>query len=104
MASIVTYSDGLRRIEFALVPNERRRVIRLGRVSAKAAESFKTRVETIVADMLQNKPHDAQTAGWLGGLDDSMLHKLRAVGLAGGRAGNRGGAKSDARRARRGVQ
>ena len=84
MASVITYAGGLRRIEFVLVPNERRRIIRLGRVSAKAAKSFKARVETIVADKLQNRHHDAEIADWLGKLDESTLAKLRAVGLADG--------------------
>jgi integrase len=84
MASLVTYGNGLRRIEFALVPNERRKVIRLGRVTAKAAQSFKARIEAVIADKLQNRTHDAETAKWLGGLDETMLAKLRAVGLADG--------------------
>ena len=84
MASLVTYSNGLRRIEFALTPNERRRVIRLGRVNAKTARGFKARVEAVIADKLQNRPHDAETSKWLGGLDEAMLAKLRAVGLAEG--------------------
>jgi len=84
MASLVTYRNGLRRIEFALTPNEKRRVIRLGRVTAKAAQSFKARIEAVIADKLQNRPHDAETAKWLGGLDETMLAKLRAVGLADG--------------------
>ncbi len=84
MASLVTYGNGLRRIEFAMTPNEKRRVIRLGRVNAKTARSFKARVEAIIADRLANRPHDAETAKWLGGLDDAVLAKLRAVGLADG--------------------
>jgi len=37
MPSIVTYSDGLRRIEFSLSANGPRRTLRLGRASAKVA-------------------------------------------------------------------
>jgi len=84
MASIVTYSDGLRRIDFSLVPNGPRKTLRLGRVSAKVAETWKARVATIVADKLSTRPHDAETAQWLGELDESMLARLRAVGLAEG--------------------
>ena len=84
MASLVTYSNGLRRIEFVLTPHEKRRVIRLGRVNARTAQSFKARVESVIADKLQNRLHDAETAKWLGGLDETMLAKLRAVGLAEG--------------------
>ncbi len=84
MASIVTYSDGLRRIEFSLVPKGPRKTLRLGRVSARVAETWKARVATIVADKLSTRPHDAETAKWLGELDESMLARLRAVGLAEG--------------------
>ena len=84
MASLTTYGNGLRRIEFAPAPAERRRVIRLGRMNAKTAKSFKTHVECILADRLANRPHDAATAAWLGGLDEVMIGRLRAVGLAAG--------------------
>lgn len=84
MASLITYNGGLWRIEFSPAPNEKRRTIRLGRVNAKTAQSFKARVEAIIADRLANRPHDAETATWLGGLDETMLAKLRAVGLADG--------------------
>jgi len=93
MASLVIYANGLRRIEFTLAPNEptekpdkraKRAIIRLGRVNAKTAQSFHARVETIIGDKLANRTHDADTAKWLGGLDEKMLAKLRAVGLADG--------------------
>src|SRR5262245_15980411 len=84
MASIVTYSNGLRRIEFSLSPNGPRKVVRLGRVSMKIAERDNAKIEAIIADKLRNRPHDAEVAEWLGGLDESMLAKLRAVGLADG--------------------
>ncbi len=84
MASLVTYSGGLRRIEFTLQPNEKRRIIRLGRMTAKSAKGFKARVEAMVSDTLANRSYDADTAAWLGGLDESWLAKLREVGLAHG--------------------
>lgn len=84
MASVVSYADGLRRIEFSLSANGPRKLIRLGRMNAKAAESFCTRVEAIIADKLQSRPHDAELSGWLGKLDEKWLARLRAVGLADG--------------------
>ena len=84
MASLVTTKTGLRRIEFGLVPNEKRRVIRLGRMNAKAAKSFKARVETIIGDKAAGRPHDPETSGWLAKLDEPTLAKLRDVGLADG--------------------
>lgn len=84
MASIVTYSGGLRRIEFTMTPNGPRKMIRLGRVTAKNAEAWKARVEAIIADKLAKRPHDAELSAWLGGLDEKALARLRAVDLAAG--------------------
>jgi hypothetical protein len=61
MASIVTYSDGLRRIEFGLSANGRRKTLRLGRVSAKVAAAWKAKVESIVADRIMARPGFAST-------------------------------------------
>jgi len=84
MASIVTYDGGLRRIECSHTPNGPRRMIRLGRMSAKAAETVKAKMEAIIGDKFANRPHDAEISKWLGGLDETMLAKLRVVGLAEG--------------------
>jgi hypothetical protein len=67
-----------------MAPNTPRKMIRLGRVNARTAETWKMKVEIIVSDMLANRPHDAETSTWLGGLDESWLSRLRAVGLADG--------------------
>lgn len=82
MASLVTYGGGLRRIDFSIEPNGKRRMIRLGRMKAKAARTFLAHVETIICDRLVNRPHDSETAAWLGGLDETMVARLRAAGLA----------------------
>src|SRR5256885_1999762 len=84
MASIVSYSDGLRRIEFRWKPNGPVQIVRLGRVNAKQAESWESKIETIISDKLANRPHDADIAQWLGKLDEKMLARLRDVGLADG--------------------
>ena len=84
MATVVTYSGGLRRIEFGFSPKENRRILRLGRVSQRVAGGVLAKVEAIVADRLMGRPHDAEVAKWLGGLDETMLARLRAVGLADG--------------------
>jgi len=84
MASIVNYNGGLKRIEFSLTPKGPRRILRLGGVNAKTAGTWKAMVETIIGDKLANRPHDAEISKWLGGLDETMLAKLRAVGLADG--------------------
>lgn len=84
MATIVTYDGGLRRIEFSLVPNGPRKMLRLGGVSVKVAETWKARVEAIIADKLARRPHDAELSEWLAGRDEVMLARMRAVGLADG--------------------
>lgn len=84
MASVVTYADGLRRIEFSLTPNGPRKTVRLGRVNMKTAESWEARIEAIVGDKLAGRPHNAEMSEWLGGLDETTLARLRKVGLADG--------------------
>lgn len=84
MASIVNYNGGLKRIEFAYGPRQSRKTIRLGRVNAKVAASWLAKVDAMIADKLAGRPHDAEVSKWLGDLDESMLARLRAVGLADG--------------------
>ncbi len=84
MAGITNYAGGLRRIQFNTEPNGKVKCIRLGRVSMKVAEFMRAKIDAIIADKLAGRPHDAEVSRWLGGLDESMLAKLRAVGLADG--------------------
>lgn len=84
MASVVEYDGGLKRIEFSLTPRGRRWALRLGRVSTKTAETWRSRIETIISDNLAKRPHDPELSKWLGELDEKMLARLRAVGLAEG--------------------
>ena len=84
MASIIQYRDGLRRIDFCSTPNGKRQSVRLGRVSLKVAEMVNAKIEAIVADKLAGRPHDAEVSQWLAKLDEAMLSKLRAAGLADG--------------------
>lgn len=84
MASLISYDGGLRRIEFTMTPNGPRRVIRLGRKSMKNAKGTLARVEAIIADKLTNRPHDAELSQWIAGVDETLLVRLRAAGLADG--------------------
>ncbi len=59
-----------------------RRTIRLGKVSAKAAESFKLRVEALVEAQLLRQPLHADLAAWVADLPDVMHDRLVRVGLA----------------------
>jgi len=84
MASITTYNGGLRRIDFTLTPNGKRRSVRLGRETMKNARDTCRRVEQLVADKLTGRPHDADLCHWLAGQDEKMIGRLRKVGLADG--------------------
>lgn len=84
MASIVCYRDGLKRIEFVRTPNGIPLVVRLGKVNANAARTWRDKINAILADKAALRPHDPETANWLGELDAKMLKRLRAVGLAEG--------------------
>jgi hypothetical protein len=42
------------------------------------------KVEAILSDKLLGRPHDAEIAKWLSGLDDTLKGRLRGVGLAEG--------------------
>src|SRR4051812_21475737 len=84
MASIVKYDGGLKRIEFSLVPNGPRKMVRLGRVSMKVAGEWQAKIAAIIADKLLGRAHEPTLAEWLGSLDETILRRLRAVGLADG--------------------
>lgn len=84
MATIVTYDGGLKRIEFSLTPCGPRKILRLGSANAATAKCWKARVEAIIGDKLASRPHDAELSKWLGDRDESMLARMRAVGLADG--------------------
>jgi len=59
----------------------RRKTIRLGKVSQRAAETFRTHVEHLVSAAIGgHAPADA-TVRWVAGLDDRMTCKLARVGL-----------------------
>lgn len=82
MASIVNYQDGLKRIEFTR--DGKAYVVRLGRVNADVARFWLDKVDAILADQLAHRPHTPEVSGWLGRLDERMLARLRAAGLADG--------------------
>lgn len=84
MASIVCYKNGLKRIEFTLTPNGRPVVVRLGRINANAARTWRDKINAILADKAALRSHDPETAKWLGELEERMLGRLRAAGLAEG--------------------
>jgi len=80
MASISKDASGNRTIQF-VAADGKRRSIRLGKVNAKLAESFKLKVETLAASVATKMPLDSESSAWLGNIGDDLAAKLAAVGL-----------------------
>jgi len=82
MAALSKDAGGTKRIMF--YPDGcpgKRKTIRLGRVSLKAANSFKLKVEELVNAKNMRTPIDSETARWLGELSNTMHAKLAEVEL-----------------------
>lgn len=80
MASIAKDKNGTRRILF-VAPDGTRKTIRLGRVSQRAAESIKYRVEQLLECLLMNRPMEPDLAGWVADLGPPLAKKPARVGL-----------------------
>ncbi len=80
MASIANDKNGSRRILF-IAPDGKRKTIRLGKISKRAAEAVKFRVEQLLAAKLTGHAIETDTAGWLAKLEPLMADKLARVGL-----------------------
>lgn len=85
MASITKESNGRKTIQFVGTDNKRRS-IRLGKVSQRVAEAVKMRVEHLLAAKVTGHPLDADTARWVAELPDDLEDKLVRVGLITARA------------------
>ena len=79
MASIIKDKNGLRRIQFVM--DEKRRTIRLGHCTAKAAQTIRTHVEEILAAKAAGQPISLPTAQWLGQIDSKLHARLAKAGL-----------------------
>jgi len=80
MASLSTDKAGKRRILF-MAPDGDRKMLWLGRVSQRKAETFKVGVENILDANSAGAILDASTAAWLANLDDATHDKLAKLGL-----------------------
>lgn len=78
MASVIRDKNGRKRIGFT-AGDGTRKSLRLGKMNVKAAESFKLKVESLIAGRYTGI--DAETARWLAALPDDIHRKLAAVGL-----------------------
>lgn len=80
MASVSRDANGTKRVLFTDGDGERRSV-RLGKVSTKAAETFRLRVEALLAAKELHQSPDAELAAWLRDLPERMYARLARVGL-----------------------
>ena len=80
MASISRDPGGRKRILF-VGPDKKRKPIRLGKMSLRAAEAVKVKVEDLVTSAITGHTPSDETARWLTSLDDALADKLAAVGL-----------------------
>jgi integrase len=80
MACIGHDAGGRRRILF-VAPDGKRRTMRLGKVTQRAAEAIKTKVEALVVSVGTGSPLDDEVARWVASRDTMMADKLAAVGL-----------------------
>lgn len=80
MASICKDAGGRKRILF-VNPEGKRKPIRLGKVSQRAAESVKVRVEQLLESLNLNRPMETDLAQWVADLEPGMAKKLAQVGL-----------------------
>ncbi len=85
MASICNEKNGNKRIAFVDLEG-RHRSLRLGKCSAKVAETTRTRIEQLLQDRKFGVPHSAATAEWLTKLPATLHERLVKLGLVDGRA------------------
>jgi integrase len=80
MASIACDPNGRKRILFT-GSDGKRRAVRLGRASAKQAESVRAKVEHLVSAQITGHTPDDEASRWLAALDDVMHGRLQRAGL-----------------------
>src|SRR5262245_21786202 len=85
MASITDDPNGRKRIQF-VAGDGSRKTIRLGKVDRKNAETFRLRVEKMIAVAIVGGVPDDETSEWIASRDDKMHARLAAVGLVKPRA------------------
>lgn len=80
MASIARDPNGRRRILF-IGADDKRRTIRLGKTTQRAAETVAIRVDSLNAAQVSRTGIDRETAEWVAHLSPVLYDKLAAVGL-----------------------
>ena len=85
MASITREANGRRTIQFVGLDGKRRS-LRLGKVSQRHAEGFKTKIESLLAAHIGGQAPEAEISRWLAALPSPLHRRLAALGLAEARA------------------
>ncbi len=80
MASISKEPNGRKTIQF-VASDEKRRSIRLGKVSLKQAQAVKLKVEDLLASSITGSTPRRETSEWIADLDDGLHDKFASVGL-----------------------
>lgn len=80
MASLSRDKNGTKRVLF-IDAQRKRHTIRLGKVSVKAAEAFKLRLEHLISAHRTGTAPDAQTSEWIATLPDEIHDRLERAGL-----------------------
>ncbi len=80
MASLSTDANGNVTLQF-VAADARRRTVRLGKLTRKAANEVKLKVEGLNAARIHHLPMDADLARWVAGIGDELAAKLAKVGL-----------------------
>ena len=80
MASISKQPKGRKTIQF-VGADGKRRSLRLGKISQRAAEATKIHVERLVTTTITGHAAEDETARWLANLEVALADKLARVGL-----------------------
>lgn len=80
MASIVNDPGGRKRL-FFYCPDGERRSIRLGKVSQRAADAIKVKVDDLESAIISGCGWKPETARWVAEIPDSLANKLAAKGM-----------------------
>lgn len=81
MASISKQPNGRKMIQFIHPTDKKRKSLRLGKVSMKQAEAFKTHLEKLVAAKISGHPPDDPTVTWAANLSSELQKVLTKHGL-----------------------
>ena len=81
MASVIRDPDGKKRIQFIEPVSDRRRAVRLGKMSVRDADVVKNKIESIIAAKAMGRPVDLGTAEWVGDLSNLIHARFAKVGL-----------------------